>query len=89
MPAGGRLLPDAADRAPAEIARLGTGIARVAGEGFESPFACVYDELYRIFTGLSPLLAPILGEHYLFVPETFSAFFIDVGPCSAASVATF
>jgi hypothetical protein len=63
----------------AALARLRSGIERVVRAGFPSVFACVYDEFYAAFEGLSPLLTPILGDRYLLVAEGFWAFFVDVG----------
>jgi hypothetical protein len=69
--------PPLLDRAA--LARLRSGVERVVRAGFPSVFACVYDEFYAPFEGLSPLLTPILGDRYLMVAEGFWAFFVDVG----------
>ena len=42
---------------------------RLQEAGLPSAFACVYDEYWRLFHGLEPLLAGVLGPQYLIVPD--------------------
>ncbi|HKA90439.1 MAG TPA: phytanoyl-CoA dioxygenase family protein [Haliangiales bacterium] len=60
-------LPDvfAAD----DVARLRRLVADVAGRGLPAAFAFVYDEPWRAFAALAPLLAAALGDGYRAIPD--------------------
>jgi hypothetical protein len=57
-------LVDEDERRPLVAAAL-----RLQDAGLPSAFACVFDEYWRLFHGLEPLLASVLGAHYLIVPD--------------------
>lgn len=67
------------------LANLSAGIDRVVRAGFPPFFACVYDEFYQAFAGLSPILGGLLGADYLMVPEGLSTFHVGTGGDMAGS----
>jgi hypothetical protein len=60
----------------AEIFRMAIGIETIRQSGLPPAFAFVYDEFWRVFQRLSPLLSAILGETYLQLPD-FWAWYIN------------
>ena len=62
-----------------EIAPLRTGVERLVADGLPSGMVWVYDEAYALLWRLSSVLAPMLGESPILLPEDFWVFYIPPG----------
>jgi len=51
----------------------------LAAKGYPTGFVCVFDEFWRLFHGLSGLLAPLLGEEQTMVPDGLWSFLVPPG----------
>jgi hypothetical protein len=64
---------------PASADRLIDGARLLTEAGFPSGFAVLFDEFWRLFDGLEPLLAPMLGDDYQLVPDGLWLFLVPLG----------
>jgi hypothetical protein len=52
---------------------------RLSEHGYPVALAAVYDSFWRLFEGLDRLIAPMLGERYLIVPNTLWMYYLPPG----------
>lgn len=57
---------------PAEVAALRDGIERVTAAGWPAAFIHVYDETWRFYARLAPLLSHFLGDAYRQIPNLWA-----------------
>lgn len=62
-----------------EPTQFRAAVEQLARAGYPSAFACVYDEFWRLFAGLEPLLSPIVGDNYFFGPRGLWSYYVPPG----------
>lgn len=65
--------------------KLALCIINIVRSGHNSTYALLYDEFYEIFSKLTAVLTPILGENFQFVPDEFEIYYIPVADSAAGS----
>ena len=48
----------------ADMDRMADGLINLVNDGYPPVFAYVYDEFWRVFRDIAPVVEPIFGEHY-------------------------
>ena len=61
------------------VITLRTAVQRIVARGLPPGCALMYDEFYRVYTGLMAAVTPILGPKPTLLPEDFWVFFVPPG----------